>query len=390
MKKVLYDLMPSQPIKEMKFHGGGEYCKVIFNEVVKQMDKGTILNVTVNESVSMDPIIKGICMDKKIEIHNCRSVSDLTEVLSKGNYDVFYSALPYSYGSVSIPRETQFIYTIHGLRSLEMPYDKIQFHYGGNYIKNALKRLIGELKPDYWDARSRKPFEMLLAVTNNRRIITVSEHSKYALLYFFPELKEEEIDVLYSPAKYGYLENTKSVKNNENEKTILLISGDRWIKNDLRAICALDELYTTHLEFMKDYKVILLGVTDKTIYSKVKNKEFFHFRGYVESDELDCIYRNAALFVYPTLNEGFGYPPLETMKFGIPCVCSAISSTTEVCGDAVFYVNPFSVKEIGTRILEALKCGSNKKEKILSQYAYVHNKQCEDLNKIVSIILGSK
>jgi glycosyltransferase involved in cell wall biosynthesis len=70
--------------------------------------------------------------------------------------------------------------------------------------------------------------------------------------------------------------------------------------------------------------------------------------------ELELLYQNAYVFLYPTLNEGFGYPPLESMKHGTPVICSAITSTTEVCGDAVLYFNPFSVDEMKNRILLVL------------------------------------
>jgi glycosyltransferase involved in cell wall biosynthesis len=74
----------------------------------------------------------------------------------------------------------------------------------------------------------------------------------------------------------------------------------------------------------------------------------------VDELELELLYQNAYSFLYPTLNEGFGYPPLESMKYGTPVLCSAITSITELCGDAVLYFNPFSVDEIKNRILLVL------------------------------------
>lgn len=68
-------------------------------------------------------------------------------------------------------------------------------------------------------------------------------------------------------------------------------------------------------------------------------------------EKLASLYQNAYLFVYPTLNEGFGYPPIEAMQFATPVICSAITSTTEICGDSVLYFNPYSIDEIKNRIL---------------------------------------
>ncbi len=62
--------------------------------------------------------------------------------------------------------------------------------------------------------------------------------------------------------------------------------------------------------------------------------------GLVERRTLAALYRNAAVFVYPSLYEGFGIPPLEAMACGAPVVASANSSLTEVLGDAPLWVGP--------------------------------------------------
>jgi len=72
----------------------------------------------------------------------------------------------------------------------------------------------------------------------------------------------------------------------------------------------------------------------------------------LDKSELDSYLANAFCLVYPTLNEGFGYPPLQAMHFGVPSLCSAIASTTEVLKDSVLYFNPYSISEIQNRILQ--------------------------------------
>ncbi len=57
-------------------------------------------------------------------------------------------------------------------------------------------------------------------------------------------------------------------------------------------------------------------------------------------DLLASLYRDATLFVYPRLYEGFGFPPLEAMGLGCPVLTSNTSSMPEICGDAAFYFNP--------------------------------------------------
>jgi glycosyltransferase involved in cell wall biosynthesis len=60
----------------------------------------------------------------------------------------------------------------------------------------------------------------------------------------------------------------------------------------------------------------------------------------VDEARLGKLYRNAALFVYPSLYEGFGLPPLEAMSAGCPVLVSQSSSLPEVCGDAAHYFDP--------------------------------------------------
>lgn len=58
------------------------------------------------------------------------------------------------------------------------------------------------------------------------------------------------------------------------------------------------------------------------------------------------LYQTASLFVYPSLYEGFGLPPLEAMTFGCPVICSRASAIPEIVGDAAEYFSPNSIEEL--------------------------------------------
>jgi len=78
------------------------------------------------------------------------------------------------------------------------------------------------------------------------------------------------------------------------------------------------------------------------------------FPGYVSSDELPTFYSAADLFVFPSLYEGFGLPPLEAMACGAPVVVSNSSSLPEVVGDSGVFVNPYSVDALADGIRRVL------------------------------------
>ena len=93
-----------------------------------------------------------------------------------------------------------------------------------------------------------------------------------------------------------------------------------------------------------------------------KSKEFFKslnnhpykpdivLPGYIPTEELPVFYTEALAFVYPSFYEGFGFPILEAMSCGTPCITSKVSSLPEVGGDAALYVDPYSASEIAEKM----------------------------------------
>jgi glycosyltransferase involved in cell wall biosynthesis len=82
--------------------------------------------------------------------------------------------------------------------------------------------------------------------------------------------------------------------------------------------------------------------------------EHVRFADFVRDDELPVLYNLAEAFVYPSLYEGFGLPPLEAMRCGTPVVASHTSSLPEVVGDAAVLVDPLSVTSIATGVARVL------------------------------------
>jgi glycosyltransferase involved in cell wall biosynthesis len=114
-----------------------------------------------------------------------------------------------------------------------------------------------------------------------------------------------------------------------------------------------------HPEY-KDLRLIIIGdeiakhpaLRHAVIQSRVE--EAVRFLGFVPIETLRTFYQAAAAFVFPSLYEGFGLPPLEAMACGTPVVCSNVSSLPEVVGDSAVIVNPENVFEIARGIRELL------------------------------------
>jgi glycosyltransferase involved in cell wall biosynthesis len=79
-----------------------------------------------------------------------------------------------------------------------------------------------------------------------------------------------------------------------------------------------------------------------------------HHLGFVPDQELCCWYAGAGVFVYPSLEEGFGLPPLEAMACGTPVITSDCSALPEAVGDAAYLTNPRDTHHLATAIANVL------------------------------------
>jgi glycosyltransferase involved in cell wall biosynthesis len=83
-----------------------------------------------------------------------------------------------------------------------------------------------------------------------------------------------------------------------------------------------------------------------------KLSEKVSFTGHISLDDLKRHYKHAEGLLFPSLYEGFGFPPLEAMSCGCPTLVSNASSLPEICGDAALYCDPNDVDDIANKILQ--------------------------------------
>ncbi len=382
MKTILFDLLGAQPEGSHKFHGGGEYIKALFKCICEQYLSECRVIVFYDETLYIDQWIIELIEQNCILRENITSRSEINKLFEKYEIDVFYSGLPYSYQKTWIPEKVKKRGTIHGLREIELPYDKYEYMYRNNrtekykcIIKPCFKKQI--LK------KHMVKFQRCIDLLDE--IVCVSNHTKYAIQANFPN-NSKEIKVFYTPNKCVEGIFTGDSKfSNKYGKYILLISGDRWIKNAYRAIFAIDELISKG--GILDYKIVIVGKIPTGIKRKIKNISNFVNLEYLETMELEDAYKGSSLFIYPTLNEGFGMPPMEAMKYGKTCIVSAVCSLPEVYGDSVYYFNPYDILEIQNRILQALEIPKGE-EMIKEQLERIQTKQEDDLREVCKFIIS--
>ena len=86
------------------------------------------------------------------------------------------------------------------------------------------------------------------------------------------------------------------------------------------------------------------------------------FTGYLPDEDLCALYSSCTAFVYPSIYEGFGLPPLEAMACGAPVIASRIPAIEEVVGSAGRFFSPESTAELSHLILELVDSSSTRKD----------------------------
>lgn len=376
--KLLFNLACTQPNSSGKRHGGGIYGEIVFRHII---ERKFVLSAYYDSSNWFNPEILQLIIENKIELLDKQKEGSLQKTVQKYGFDTLYS--PIVTDEVFEVKDIDVVGTIHGLRPMELSYDKMIWKYKSATIREKVVFMIKHLFPKIGYKRAYLFYKKAYS-KDNFRFVMVSNHSIFTLLAYCPTFKNRTLKVFYSPSTSS---KEKLHSRKFNDKYYLFVSANRWEKNCLRGIIAFDRLFS--LGFLQDTKVRITGVhSEKAFKYKLQNPGKFEFMGYVDDQCLNQLYHDAYGFVYPSLNEGFGYPPIEAMHYGVPCIVSPFTSISEICQGAALYANPYSVEEIMGRILMIDNSENHDKYVALAlkQEAIIKNKQDRDLDGLVDFI----
>jgi glycosyltransferase involved in cell wall biosynthesis len=192
------------------------------------------------------------------------------------------------------------------------------------------------------------------------KIITVSEHVKREILREFP-VSSDRIRVIPNGVDQRFRPTAGTqvfrAKYQLPERYVLFVGQTQTNKNIRRAI---EAITLVREKYGLDHQFIVAGMPsedDARLKKYVDNnnlRDTVRFIGYVDDNDLPELYANAEIFLFPSLTEGFGIPPLEAMGCGVPVVAAHASCLPEVLGDAAIWVNPLSVESIAEGVATAL------------------------------------
>ena len=188
-----------------------------------------------------------------------------------------------------------------------------------------------------------------MATRRANRVLTVSESSKRDILRFF-DVPADKITVIYNGIDERFrLEPPEEEVVRVRERyqlggDFVLYAGNVKPHKNLERL--IDAFHLLRQDGLEQLKLVVIG-DEVSKYAELRRAvhrfnlhKYVRFLGYMPDETLAVLYRLAAVFVFPSLYEGFGLPPLEAMASGTPVVTSNVSSLPEVAGDAAVLVDP--------------------------------------------------
>ena len=253
-----------------------------------------------------------------------------------------------------------------------------------NYINKVvtLHDITFKLFPNNFSFLFRSYYNFLIPriLQSSKKVITVSNFSKREILKHY-KIEENKVDVIYNAVSKEF---TPSKKGNY-EKYILGVSSLSKHKNFDMLIKSFNKIKD------KDLKLYIIGEKNRNLNNILTKEHKLNsdviFTGRVSDQELAELYSNAVCFVFPSLYEGFGIPPLEAMSCGCPIAVSNIASLPEVCRDAALYFDPLDMEDIAAKILKVVQNNDMKKTLIRKGFNQVKKYSWEkSANKLINVI----
>lgn len=247
--------------------------------------------------------------------------------------------------------------------------------------------IIPLTNPEWYSLQARSYYKLLLplSIKSSRIVVTVSEANKKEIHALLGTPLEKIRVVSNAVSDFWKPVNEKPLFENYL-LTVGSLDPRKNLKRLIQAFLSLED---------KSLKLVIVGHKHKAFAAEefslsTEDSERIIFTGYMSDEEVRNLYSNALLFVYPSLKEGFGIPPLEAMKCECPVVASRIPSVNEVCADAVEYIeDPLDPDSIHSALYKVLSQNALRQELKTKGLARASTFNWEDTAQKIAQILGN-
>lgn len=212
-------------------------------------------------------------------------------------------------------------------------------------------------KPYYYLYKVATP----LALRTSKHIITVSQFSKKEIVRFYPFISPDRISVVYNAVNTSIF-HVLPKRHSSDTPYFLAVSSIDQRKNFLQLLNVFDGIQGCTLK--------IVGGNNRIFNSSMPERNTpnnIEYLGRVSDAELVELYNEANAFIFPSLYEGFGLPPIEAMASGCPVLASDIPVLREVCGDAAIYFDPRDPSSIKNAIMQCLQMNDGDRQTIINK-----------------------
>jgi len=241
--------------------------------------------------------------------------------------------------------------------------------------------MIHEIYPKKFPKSDLSSSWKKILVQKANRIIAISENTKNDLVKIFG-INKNKITVIYLANSLTIRENTNNINSKYEipKKYILFVGNREGYKNFYFFVRSITELLLTDSEL----KIICTGKSFNAEEIKFFKKlgignRVLHY--FASDDFLAHLYKNALVFVFPSLYEGFGIPVLEAFSCGCPVILSRSSSLPEVGADAVVYIDPKNASSIHDAVINVINDKNLRDELIQKGYKQLKKFSWEKMAK---------
>ncbi len=393
-KKLLVDVSSAQPTKLAAVNGGGRYAFNIFREILARKPDADI-EVLLDGRKGENPEISALLVSEKLPCHVFQRLEDIGKIIDDISPDVVFFPVCYpEYSRAQFDRRIKVVAVVHDLSSICADRcTMIREQYFASY-KRIFRLLLRNIP--------LKPLVVLKHIRDHRKIVrlsdyesvvTVSEYSKEQIRRYTGFTGD--IPVLYPKVFSRSLplleEDTLKEYGLEKGKYYLMTSVNRWSKNNFFVVSAVDYAIKKGRSEFGKYKYVLSGIDGEhaEFYRKrITNKENFVFIEYLKDVFYYTLMKYARAFIYPSLFEGFGAPPVEAMGLGTAVISSNSTCLGEIYADVALYFNPRKKAELIKAVEDSFSdvTLSELEEKGRKRFDYIYERQQTDTDRLMELI----